>query len=222
MKVVFLDIDGVLNTPGNYHEYSVARKKDNENWADMRSKHIALLFDECCVSALNSITNSTGAKIVVSSSWRHFYDGRGGRPTFAELAELLRTVGVTAEVIGMTPTDLPRRFSESLPRGKEIKRWLEEHPIVEAFVILDDNNDMAMLRHKLVQTKGHIGLCVRDIDKALRHLGITRLSARRMHLQEAEVQHGEAVRRKAVRRGQASGSDGEEAGPDASRGREEA
>jgi len=228
MKVVFLDIDGVLNTGRNYEEYTKAQREDPDQNPEVQGRidiihrHVHLLFDEVCIANLNSIISSTGAKIVVSSSWRHFYDDAKGRPKFSELVELLKRVGVIGEVIGKTPTNLPRRMSESVPRGKEIKRWLDENPGVESFVILDDTDDMASLRHKLVRTRGHVGLSLSDVDKALRHLGIHRLSARKMHLEEAEVQHGEAVRRQALRRGKASGSNGEEAGPDATRGSKEA
>jgi len=221
VKVIFLDIDGVLNTDKNYEEYARAQREDPEQNPEVQGRidiihrHVHLLFDEICITNLNSIIRSTGAKIVISSSWRHFYDDAKGRPKFGDLVELLKRVGMIGEVIGKTPTNLPRRMSESVPRGKEIKRWLDENPGVEAFVILDDTADMASLRHKLVRTSARIGLSLRDIDKALRHLGIARLSARKMHLQEAEVRHAEAVRRQALRRGKASGSNGEETGPDA-------
>ncbi len=57
MKIIFLDIDGVLN-----HMYWLKKMKGVEG--DKK------FFDPDCVRRLNTITDKTGAKIVLSSSWR--------------------------------------------------------------------------------------------------------------------------------------------------------
>ena len=59
MKIIFLDIDGVLCTAK-----SVGLLKTN---IDGR---LAKQFDPDCVVRLNHITDATGAQIVISSSWR--------------------------------------------------------------------------------------------------------------------------------------------------------
>lgn len=71
-------------------------------------------------------------KIVVSSFWRV------GR-SVATLQELLTGKGVICEVIDRTP-DL-----FTLPRGHEIKKWLEGREDVDSFIILDDDSDMVFL-----------------------------------------------------------------------------
>src|ERR1043166_3292493 len=83
MRVIFLDIDGVLNQC---------------DWKE---------GDECpaihpgCVKQLNKILEATRAKIVVISNWRHQLN-RGDMTTDG-FAFLLRTHGVKyAQVIGAT------------------------------------------------------------------------------------------------------------------------
>ena len=65
MKALFLDFDGVLNS----HEflYVAARNRDYEERAG--NEHMEL--DPVAVARLNRVIAATGAKVVVSSSWRH-------------------------------------------------------------------------------------------------------------------------------------------------------
>lgn len=177
MKIVFLDIDGVLNTSREYYRYDQAYKNDPDPQATARlsphNRHVEHLFGKEHVEALNSLTDQSGAKIVVSSSWRLFYSGSGDSPPFSELITLLKRVGVTGEVIDRTPTVLPKKMSMPMYRGTEIQAWLSAHEEdVENFVILDDDNDMVHLTKKLIRTKGSVGLTPIDVKKALRVLGV--------------------------------------------------
>src|SRR5579859_944750 len=139
MKIVFLDIDGVLNNEAT----KFGRK-----------------FDRPCVRWLNYITTASGAQIVVSSTWR----GMG----LMEIRAVLSENGVTGKVHSLTP-DLSRRGKVyvSVERGLEIQAWLDKHPRVEYFVILDDDADMAHLVDRLVQTKSLAGLTEWDARLAL-------------------------------------------------------
>jgi len=155
MKIIFLDIDGVLNHQKWYtfrHEYM-----DMKVVSDQYPKYE---FDPGSVECLNWITDATGAKIVVSSTWRR------GR-TIEELQELLKSVGVTGEVIGKTPSlGTPTRYDGdgdvgyTIPRGCEIDYWLKQNKFqrinwsievqkdfdkksqVSNYIILDDDSDM--------------------------------------------------------------------------------
>jgi hypothetical protein len=114
MKVIFLDFDGVITIPPKWHIRSEKLK-----W-------------------IKKIVDETGAKIVVSSSWR------------------CTTVEKTKEIILDRPKRCPvsnmlKWFVDNLydvthtyrsPRGAEIKDWLDEHPEVENYVIIDDDGDM--------------------------------------------------------------------------------
>src|SRR5581483_4761430 len=127
MKVIFLDFDGVI-VPA--HSWRERKGKSERGWKP-------------CVDALNHITDTTGAVIVVSSTWRL------GEEVIA-LRELLRGWGVTGSVVGKTPrlTVSETDFRE-LDRGHEIQWWLDQRGNrrgdVESFVILDDDSDMAHL-----------------------------------------------------------------------------
>ena len=87
-------------------------------------------------------------KIVVSSTWRI-------GNTLETMREELRSSGIDLNrVIGMTPVF--RNLSRE--RGLEIQKWLDDHPEVSEFVIVDDDSDMLHLMPKLVQTDTRLGL----------------------------------------------------------------
>lgn len=139
MRVVFLDIDGVLvsgewlrgGKPGEYR----AKRPDPER--------VAVLFD---------LLDRSGAVCVLSSTWR-YGDWRQHLP-----AE------VVARIIDCTP-DL-RSFA--IDRGHEIAAWLAEHPEVEAYVILDDDADMLPEQMpRLVQTRFIAGLTAADAERVV-------------------------------------------------------
>ena len=123
MKIIFLDIDGVLNViPQGRDKYGA-------------------IFHQHFIDNLETIINKTGAKIVISSTWRY-----SGLSVMQEMWEMRDLPG---EVIDITPfksifyqinKDLP--FDERYERGYEIFEWLEKHPEVTNYVILDDDTDM--------------------------------------------------------------------------------
>ena len=64
MKVIFLDIDGVLNTSEIFIEQS-------KNYKQKGIYNVEI--DEFRVEYLKQIIEKTNAKIVLSSSWRYFF-----------------------------------------------------------------------------------------------------------------------------------------------------
>ena len=140
MNVIFLDIEGVLVNLG-------AQGTGGE-------------ADPACVARLNRLTESSGAALVVSSTWR----SQG----LDEITGLLRGWGVTAPVAGITDdlSYLDLTSPIGIQRGDEIGQWLDAHPEVEAFVILDDDDDMAGLRPYLVQTEDGVGLTDEQAERA--------------------------------------------------------
>lgn len=119
MKVIFLDIDGVLNVYPQGHD-----------------KHGAI-FHSHFVDNLKRIIDETGAKIVISSTWR-----MAGLPGMIEMWEDRNLPG---EVIGITPNFMWKTGS-TLQRGKEIDAWIEEWEVnnskLKSYVIIDDDSDM--------------------------------------------------------------------------------
>ena len=137
MKILFLDIDGVLNS-GNY----IIR-------LDGLFDDPKYQIDPDAVVRLNAITDLTGCKIVVSSTWRLAFLGQMADP-LRSLQGCLRSYGITGDVIDMTPD---KRNAIRNRRGKEIQAWLDAHyNEVEKFVIIDDDTDMGRLKTYHVKT----------------------------------------------------------------------
>lgn len=153
MKVIFLDFDGVLVNRNSL----LARRVRSPFGLDHKA-------DATCVEQLNRVIEATGAKIVVSSAWRLTFE-------ITQLRELLNWWGVKGEVIGKTPNIIEGWAR----RGDEIEAWLVLHPgeEVDAFVIIDDNDDMGKsLMPYLVQTDFGAGLTAADADKVIAMLEV--------------------------------------------------
>lgn len=145
-KVIFLDIDGVLVNRKSLKERSGLRSVANTD----------------CVAALNTITDITGAKLVISSAWR--FCG------LEEMKVVLKFWGVTAEVIGLTE-DLAVGNIYADTRGLEIAEWLR-HNSCSTFVILDDCPNVGPLNGNLVKTEFEIGLTDEHTRRAIALLGL--------------------------------------------------
>lgn len=162
MKVIVLDIDGVLV---------------NRDWYIAGGERAKAAPE--CVRALNRIIDATGASIVVSTSRRR-------NKSFAEVVDMIYSYGVIGEVVGMTPVlDVQNiRVYGAVSRETEIRAWLDSHGWPEAFVILDDDNDVGFPdRH--VRTKFDAGLTEADADRAIEILGRCSVYSAVLHNAEA-------------------------------------
>lgn len=168
MHVIFLDIDGVLNSE------AFLRKRDEQHRQCSRAPdactcyHLENQIDQEALARLNRLVAELAAKIVISSSWRKLLDP-------PELQRVLKGHGLCGEIIGETPdgpNDPELRamlgYTDRIERGHEIDAWLRAHPEVTRFVILDDCSDMAMHKNRLVQTDAESGLQDQDVELALR------------------------------------------------------
>lgn len=143
-KLIFLDVDGVLNHELYYVEKDQQQRADEVGYPQSE-------FDPKTIQLLNSIVEQTGAKIVISSCWRN-------NRTVEELKELFKSVGIDEDnIIGKTPNlavyDLAtkQRTHLSTPRGCEIEEYLEINYGYKAdvkYVILDDDGDMLLHQQK--------------------------------------------------------------------------
>ncbi len=131
MKVIFLDIDGVLNC------YNVG-----EMWHD-RKDRVSMIHDDLVVR-FNRILDCTGAYIVLSSTWRR---SRSWRSTMRKAGIRRRFLGRTIS-LSMERSEWERQHPERtsgaewMERGKEIQEWLDRHPKVTKYCVLDDDSDM--------------------------------------------------------------------------------
>lgn len=111
MKVVFLDVDGVLNG----HEWIHRREGARINPEPARNVHLLLKY--------------TKAKVVISSTWRSWVNR--GSMTAVGFSNMLETHGINADVIDV----LPRGHVEE--RATQILAWVAEHK-PSKYVVLDD------------------------------------------------------------------------------------
>jgi hypothetical protein len=121
----------------------------NEDSTPTRSKSRVIFIDEEKLLRLKRIVDTTGAKIVLSSTWRYDRDTPGLNEDFLELEEAFHKVGL--EFYSFTPID-----AIGIRRGMEIKAWLGMHPEVTRYIILDDelfDFDERNLLPRLIKTE---------------------------------------------------------------------
>jgi len=128
MKVIFLDIDGVLN-----HNRTRDRVGGFLGLNPELIRRFNRIIDAC-----------PDVKVVVSSTWRYCY-AAGVYRDFAGLVGLLKSRGLQGDIIGHTPFPVSAGGGWSLgssyrSRGNEIRDYLSSHPEVERFVVLDDDS----------------------------------------------------------------------------------
>ena len=145
MKVVFLDIDGVLNS----RLWFERRETNAHNMANDIDPEAAARVQRLC--------DETGAVLVISSTWRLIHQLNAIRTVF-------KSKGLTAHVIGKTP-ERPRG-----DRGDEIQRWLDLANLFplrpSGMVIIDDDADMLHLMPWLVKTTFFDGFTDSDVTRA--------------------------------------------------------
>jgi len=155
MNIIFLDIDGVLNT----HNYLVKQVEQD----GIGSYQAQFNFCPESLKNLKQIIEETDSKIVISSTWRISfkcaYDDPHRKFWKAIMANL-HAIGVYKRVIGITPS------CESRIRGDEIAEWLKLNP-TDNFVIIDDDSDMGELINHLAQCNGANGITEDVRDKAI-------------------------------------------------------
>ena len=147
MKILFLDIDGVLNS-----ERSSAALGGYPH--DFSERELAK-FDPVALALVRKLLDATGASVVLSTSWRSTFT--------CEQVEH----GLGIPVVGATP-DLGGDWC----RADEIAHWLAAHPEVTRFAIVDDlpmDFEFASIQDRFVQTNPAWGLSLMDY-RQLRHL----------------------------------------------------
>ena len=149
MNIIFLDIDGVLNSHRKLKEVydRTHRPHSGYNYP----------FDEICLSNLKLLVETTDSKIVITSTWRKDNEGRD------TLIKALKEYQLDHHIIGYTPI-------LHTSRGKEIKEYLstlEEQP---NFIILDDDTDMEDLKDYLIKTNIQVGLTSDNTEEAIMKL----------------------------------------------------
>ncbi len=154
VRVVFLDIDGVLNSERYLDDYP-----PDEDYAVRSIEWWRQMLDPDAVARLNRILDAADASVVVASTWRYSLD-------LKQLQFVLEGAGFTGQVIDSTDKN------SRVPRGQLAKQWLRNHPEVDGFVIVDDQADQEPLLDRFVQTSWETGLQDEHVTRACELLAL--------------------------------------------------
>ena len=163
MKVIFLYVDGVLNTENTF-------ERIHNEWKNTGIRNVEL--DEFRIEILSKIVERTSAKIVLSSTWRLGFKKENDKliPSKKETIELVRLLNK----YNLNIYDITSNINW---REDAINEWISRHSDIESFVVIDDDiKDLMTFKDKeLIQTKffGDVdesGLCEFHIDDAIRIL----------------------------------------------------
>ena len=97
MKIIFLDIDGVMNSEVDWRD-------------DIQEKRFDI--SERCIELLNKLIENTYAKVVISSTWRNTVK-------IEKMRLIFKNKGFKGEIIDYTP-----RLGVDTLRGNEIYKWI--------------------------------------------------------------------------------------------------
>jgi len=148
-KLIFLDVDGVLNHHSFFSTYHGDEHDPNGRYP----------VDPAHVQRINDLRAACGAEIVLSSSWR--YDSIA----IQRLKKLFPIMSITPNI--------PYSENKNKCRGDEIALWLEQKDllVVDSFVIIDDDADMLKWQMPFfVHTSMQTGLTDEHCKKALQIL----------------------------------------------------
>ena len=162
-NIIFLDIDGVLNSETFGHNEFIRTGKPSSTM---------YFVDPEAVARLEKLLNERDdLKLVISSSWRGF--------SFNDTVKLLNKTKIstlTKFVVGVTPRN-------SKPRGEQIKQFIElankwdkdninitqlipEKIEIKNYIILDDDSDfLPEQMNNFVKTSWKFGLLDEHIEK---------------------------------------------------------
>jgi cytochrome oxidase Cu insertion factor (SCO1/SenC/PrrC family) len=150
MKIIFLDIEGVLK-----------RVQDKG-------------INPTLIANVKELVEKTGAKIVISSDWR--YNGLDFVKNYLiEVQEHIIDVTPALEVKKKFSDNF--ELFVPVPRGLEIKEWIEKNTTMEQYinnyVIIDDSQDMLYTqKNNYVNVLQHVGFDKKCLEKALEILKV--------------------------------------------------
>lgn len=143
-KIIFLDIDGVLNF----------------NHCPSRNSHDCMGLEQENIKVLNKILLATDAAIVLSSSWRKFND---------LVNDILNSniIDIKIRIIDKTPS-----FSMG-GRGDEILDWLTKNKFTGRFAVIDDcvwDIENVIQLDSIFEIDSAFGLTDDDANRIIKHL----------------------------------------------------
>ena len=137
-KVIFLDIDGVLQPLSSQKRFKydldelrkdLANKYQDEEYLKMDKYDLGAIYYDWfkeSVELLRQLCDKTNAKIVISSNWREYSD-------LSRLKKYFKIYELDSYVIDVTPI-----LSYPLERADEVEQYLKDNQNIKKFVIFDD------------------------------------------------------------------------------------
>lgn len=170
MRIIFLDIDGVLNCDIFFNGRTKTQLKKAVKKGDIN--RINYYKSQICperLSWLNELCSEFDIKVVLSATMRK----RG----LEHCRNVLTGCGATFEIIDTTPI-----FDSNCVRGNEILMWIKEHEEIvgpyydyKDYVIIDDDSDMLLWQKEhFFQTDTYSGLTPNTCYKIGRFFGSKR------------------------------------------------
>lgn len=151
MKIIFLDIDGVLNTD-KWEAHMLSQRLPMED-------EFGIFFDKEAINNLAKIITVTKAQIVIHSTWKL------GK-TIDWLQLLWKKRSLPGNIAGITP-DIPPFYSKM----DEIATWLADNPYISNYVILDDEDEFSSYQcQHLIRVDSAIGITEDNANEAIRIL----------------------------------------------------
>lgn len=142
IKIIFLDIDGVLNHRGNFGKGDIYP------------------IDSLCASELNRICGMTNAKLVISSSWRIIKND-------IDLKQKFKEKGINGEIIGKTPILGTIRGKEIQKFIDDYPNKIDEFIILD-----DDSDMGDLINHLIKTDFTNNGLTKEIANMVIERLGI--------------------------------------------------
>jgi hypothetical protein len=120
MKVLFLDIDGVCNSRAYLYRMRATKGGKYRMWLDI---------DPQAAQLVKRIIKETNCAVVLSSTWRLYPEARE-----TVRKHVCRFIDCTKDMQAGSKRGV-------VERGLEVQDWLERHPAVTQYAILDDDSD---------------------------------------------------------------------------------
>jgi len=117
LKIIYLDIDGVLNSKTYYKTVDRTKKDWNR-------------FNPLAVEMIKRLIEEFKSSIVISSTWR-----------FAFVKELKNEL-IKSGLVKYLHKDWKTPEAYPSHRGEEINLWLDNHPEAIDYVIIDDDENI--------------------------------------------------------------------------------
>lgn len=168
-KILFLDMDGVLNDAAFFEWVKVSNKK----WLQMNDLNRRLATHINPINAMNLLyvlKEDKDVRVVISSTWRKHFN-------LKELQYMLGKLGIPKEkIIGKTGIPPPGKYEgtgpEDIQRGDLCLKWANENLIDrENFVCVDDDNDFDSVRDRFVRTNYKNGFIRTKAEEVLKLFG---------------------------------------------------